>query len=211
LVRRACCEYSKWCPILKKLILIGGGGHCKSCIDVIEQTGQYEIIGILDKQRLWQFVLGYKIIGTDDCIESLVTDGYQFLVTIGQIKSPKLKESLFNKLKICNANIATIISPRAYVSKYARVDEGTIIMHDVLVNANAQIGKNCIINTKALIEHDAIIGDHCHISTAAIINGGTEIKHGSFFGSNATSKDNVTSPEVDFIKAGAVYKGLKNV
>ena len=86
----------------------------------------------------------------------------------------------------------------------------SIIMHDALVNASASIGKNCIINTKALIEHDAIIGDHCHISTGAVINGGVDIKQGTFFGSNATSREYVASSEVDFIKAGVVYKGLKN-
>ena len=32
----------------EKLILIGGGGHCKSCIDVIEQENKYEIAGIVD-------------------------------------------------------------------------------------------------------------------------------------------------------------------
>ena len=31
-----------------KIILIGGGGHCKSCIDVIEQEGRFTIAGIVD-------------------------------------------------------------------------------------------------------------------------------------------------------------------
>ena len=33
----------------KPLILIGGGGHCKSCIEVIESTDEWEIKGILDQ------------------------------------------------------------------------------------------------------------------------------------------------------------------
>jgi hypothetical protein len=28
------------------IVLIGGGGHCKSVIDVIEQQGEYKIVGI---------------------------------------------------------------------------------------------------------------------------------------------------------------------
>lgn len=31
-----------------KLILIGGGGHCHSAIDVIEEEGRYQIAGIVD-------------------------------------------------------------------------------------------------------------------------------------------------------------------
>ena len=34
---------------MKEIILIGGGGHCKSVIDVIESEGQFEIVGIVDK------------------------------------------------------------------------------------------------------------------------------------------------------------------
>ena len=192
----------------KKLILIGGGGHCKSCIDVIEQSGLYQIAGIIDKQGyVGQTVVGYRIIGTDEQVENLAGEGYDFLITIGQIRTSQIRQKLYNRLIRCNASFATIISPRAYVSKHAVIEEGTIIMHDALVNADAHIGKNCIINSKALIEHDAKVGDHCHISTAAIINGGTEVKNGSFFGSNAVSKEQVTTSKEAFIKAGSLFIG----
>ena len=32
----------------EKIILIGGGGHCRACIDVIEQEGRFTIAGIVD-------------------------------------------------------------------------------------------------------------------------------------------------------------------
>ena len=50
----------------EKIILIGGGGHCKSVIDVIEQEGKFQIAGIIDKQGNISKVLGYPIIGNDD-------------------------------------------------------------------------------------------------------------------------------------------------
>lgn len=193
---------------MKKLVLIGGGGHCKSCIDVIEQSGTHEIVGILDKQEnQGQFVLGYEIIGTDELIKELVQEGYEFLITIGQITTSEIRCGLYNKLTNYNAKIATVISARAYVSKHAVVEIGSIVMNDVLINASAHIGKNCIINSKALIEHDVVIEDHCHISTAAVLNGGTIVKKGSFFGSNAVSKEYVTTLNDDFIKAGSLFLG----
>ena len=45
---------------MKKIVLIGGGGHCKSVIDVIEQEGQFTIVGIVDNAEL----LGSKILVT---------------------------------------------------------------------------------------------------------------------------------------------------
>ena len=77
-------------------------------------------------------------------------------------------------------------------------------MHQALVNSNVTIGNNCIVNTKALIEHDAKIGNNCHISTASVINGGVVVNDGTFFGSNATSKQSIDVS--GFIKAGSIVK-----
>ena len=100
------------------------------------------------------------------------------MITVGQIKNVRIRIKLYNILKGLEYVLPTIISPRAYVSKYVEISEGSIVMHDVLINANSFIGKNCIINNKALIEHDAYIGDFCHIATGAIINGDVTIGEG---------------------------------
>jgi sugar O-acyltransferase (sialic acid O-acetyltransferase NeuD family) len=190
---------------MKEIILIGGGGHCKSVIDVIEQVGKYNIAGIIDKKELiGTYVLGYKIIGCDDDLVNLREKFQYAIVTVGHIKSNALRIKLFNLLKELDFHIPSIISSLAYVSKHAHTDEGTIVMHHALINADAKVGKNCIINTKALIEHDAVIEDNCHISTASVINGGTKVKANTFYGSNATSREYI---EVSgFIKAGSIVK-----
>ncbi|MBW6488463.1 acetyltransferase [Sulfurimonas sp.] len=188
-----------------KIILIGGGGHCKAVIDVIEIQNRYEIVGIVDKKELiGQDVLGYKIIGCDDDLANLGVEFPHAIVTIGHIKSNALRVKLFHLLKELDFHMPSIVSPLAYVSKHAFVDEGSVIMHHAFVNATAKVGKNCIINTKALIEHDAVVEDNCHISTGAVVNGGVVVKKDTFYGSNATSKEYV---EVSgFIKAGSVAK-----
>jgi sugar O-acyltransferase (sialic acid O-acetyltransferase NeuD family) len=194
----------------EKIILVGGGGHCKSCIDVIEREGKYQIAGIVDvSEKLHQKVLGYEIIATDDDLPRMVDEYENFLITLGQIKSPEKRIWIFQTLKKSGAKLPEIISPLAYVSKHAEIGDGTIIMHHVLINAGARIGKNCIVNTKALIEHDAIIGDHCHIATGAIINGGVGVGSGTFFGSNAVCKEYVEIGENAVIGCG--IKIIKNI
>jgi sugar O-acyltransferase (sialic acid O-acetyltransferase NeuD family) len=189
----------------EKIVLIGGGGHCHSVIDVIEQENKYEIIGIVDiKENIGKKVFDYEIIGCDDDLETLFGNSKNALIAVGQIKSNTIRVKIYNRLKEIGFNLPTIISPLAYVSKYSQLGEGTIIMHHALVNANTKIGKNCIINTKALVEHDCIVEDNCHISTASIVNGGVVVKENTFFGSNATSKQGI---EIDgFVKAGSLIK-----
>ena len=193
---------------MKEIILIGGGGHCKSVIDVIELEGKFKIAGIIEKDKnlIGQKVLDYEVIGCDEDLGKL-REKYEYaFVTVGQIKTPDLRTKIYEKLKKLNFKLPVIVSPLAYVSKYAKIEEGTIIMHHALVNANAKVGKNCIINSKALIEHDALIEDFCHISTAAVINGGVIVKRGSFIGSNSVTKEYIEIKENSFIKAGSLVK-----
>ena len=194
----------------EKIILIGGGGHCKSCIAVIEQEGKYRIAGIVDlPEKLHQKILDYEIIATDDDLPRLVNEYENFLITLGQIKSPGKRIRIFQTLKESGAKLPIIISPLAYVSKHAEIEEGTIVMHHALVNAGARIGSNCIINSKTLIEHDAVIGDYCHVATGAVINGGVKVGRGTFFGSNAVCKEYIEIGENAVIGCGA--KIIKNI
>ncbi len=194
------------------IILIGGGGHCISCIDVIEQTGMYTILGILDvPEKVGQTVLNYPIIGTDFEIEKYIKECSNFFITVGQIKTVATRISIFNKIKKVGGTLPVIVSPLSHVSKYSNIEEGTIIMHHALVNANASIGKCCIINSKALIEHEASVGNFCHISTSACVNGQANIGQNSFIGSNTVIGNNISITLNTVISAGSqVLKTLSN-
>jgi sugar O-acyltransferase (sialic acid O-acetyltransferase NeuD family) len=192
---------------MKKIILLGGGGHCKSCIDVIESENKYKIIGIIDKKK--KILLNYNVFPQKYLNKKLAKNNYSF-VTVGQIKNYKLRVSLFNKLKILGFKIPSIISPYAYISKHATIGQGTIVMHRAIINAGAVIGKNCIINTDSLIEHDAVIGNHTHISTKATINGGVVVGEKVFIGSRSIIKDNISIGDCSIVGAGLyIKKNLK--
>jgi len=190
----------------KNLILIGGGGHCVSVIDIIENGTDFNIIGILDSNIRENNILGYKILGGDDLIPKLVDNDTYFLITIGQIKSYLTRKKIALTLKENSAKLAIVISPLAYVSKHAQINEGTVIMNHAIINAKSIIGKNCIINTKSNIEHGVSVGDFCHISTCAVINGDSVIESGTFIGSNATISNNIIIKKNSIISAGDFIK-----
>jgi sugar O-acyltransferase (sialic acid O-acetyltransferase NeuD family) len=175
------------------LILIGAGGHARSCIDVVEDYGQFKIEGLVGlKDQINTKQNGYPVIGIDDQLTEFAKKYHNALITIGQVKTPKHRIRLFKKAKKLGFNMPTIISPRAYVSRFAKIGEGTIVMHGAIINAGAIIGSNCIINSRALIEHDVKIQDNCHISTGSILNGGVKVNSGSFIGSASFVKENIS-------------------
>ncbi len=190
---------------MKTLLLIGGGGHCRAAIDVIESEGCFVIKGIVQpKADGVEPVLGYPILGEDADLPTLLADTPQALVTVGQIKAPTLRRHLFESLKGLNAVMPLIVSPKAHVSRHAQVGEGTLVMHGAIVNACARIGVNGIVNSLSLIEHDAVVGNHCHISTGARVNGGAIIEDGCFIGSGAVLREGVRVGANSVIGAGCV-------
>ncbi len=190
---------------MEKILLIGGGGHCRSVIDVLEQENRFTIAGVIDKEEfIGREILGYRVIGCDRDLEKLFEEYRYALVTVGHVRSNSLRVKLFNQLKEIGYILPIVISPYAYVSKYATLQEGTVVMHHALINAGAKIAQNCIINSKALVEHDSVVEAHCHISTATVINGGVFVQSNSFVGSNVVTKE--YSRVSGFIKAGGIAK-----
>lgn len=189
----------------KNLILIGGGGHCKSVIDVAESAG-YNILGILDMpEEVGKPVLGYTVIGTDDDIPQYANKA-EFIITVGFIKNPSIRVRIYDKVKQAGGKLATIVASTAHVSRYASLGEGTVVMHHSMVNAGAEVGENCIINTFCNIEHDAIIGDQCHISTGTIVNGGCKIGERVFIGSQSVLANGITVGDDIIVGTGSVVR-----
>lgn len=192
----------------KKIILVGGGGHCKSVIDVAESAG-YTIAGILDMPELvGTIVLGYPVIGTDDNISEYVDEAL-FLVTVGHIKDASLRIKLHERIKEAGGRLATLVASTAYVSRFASIGEGSVIMHHAMVNADAHIGTGCIINTFANIEHDANIGNYCHISTGTMVNGNCTVGEGVFLGSQSVMVNGIRITDGCVFAAGSMVR--KNI
>ena len=45
---------------MKEILLIGAGGHCLSCIDVIESEKKFKIVGLIDNKNI-KIKYGYRV------------------------------------------------------------------------------------------------------------------------------------------------------
>lgn len=185
------------------MILIGGGGHCRSVIEACESVN-LPVAGILDiAEKVGERVCGYEILGEDSSLEDFAED-HQFVVTVGSIKSAATRKRLFEKLTSVGGKAATVIASTAHVSRYAEIGRGTVVLHGAFVNAGAVVGDNCILNTGCIVDHDVTVGNHSHISTGALLNGCVDIGEGCFIGSGAVVIQGVHIAAGSVIGAGAV-------
>jgi len=175
------------------ILLLGAGGHARSCIDVIEQEGGFTVIGLVGlREEVGARVVGYPVLCTDEDLTTALRDCSHALVTVGQIKTPEPRMRLFAILEQSGCSLPVVVSPCAYVSPHASVGAGSIVMHGAVVNAGAVVGRNCIVNSQSLVEHDAVIADHCHVATSAALNSGVRIGEGTFIGSGSTVRQGIT-------------------
>ena len=195
---------------LKKICIIGSGGHATSCVDLIESTKKFEIVGIIskkkDKKNVNKFLNKYQIIDNNNDYKKIFKVCKNIVIGISFYKDLSLRNKMFEDLKKIGFNLPVICSPKSYISLGAKIHEGTQIFHGVTINKNVNIGKNCIINSHALIEHDVLINQNSQISTGAIINGGCIIKENSFIGSGSIIRENIIIKKKSFIKMGTIIK-----
>jgi sugar O-acyltransferase (sialic acid O-acetyltransferase NeuD family) len=180
--------------INNSLLLIGGGGHCKSVLDtILSNPVQWKNIYIVDSTIVkGAFVNGYQVIGGDNDLESLHLKGFKFaFISIGGIDSYKIRNKIYNRLKFLGYSLPVIIDKSAYVSNFAILSEGVFVGKKAIVNIDSVIGKCAILNTSSIVEHDCVVGDFSHISTSTILNGGVIIGDGTFIGSNSVLKNGI--------------------
>lgn len=193
-----------------RVILIGAGGHARSCISCVE-SAHLEIFGLLDIPKLvGEERSGYKVIASDDLIPRLVDEGHSFLIAIGHLSSPPLaRQKAGQLLSFCHAQSISVISGDAFVERTATIGLGTIVMHRAFVNAATIVGEHCIVNSGSIIEHDVVVEDFVHISTGTIVNGACHIGSGTFLGSGSVIKQGVSIASNVVVGAGSLV--LRNI
>ncbi|HOM02481.1 MAG TPA: acetyltransferase [Acetivibrio sp.] len=190
----------------KKILLIGGGGHCKSVLDSLLDLNEYDDIGIIDSMgNIGSTVLGIPILGSDKDLPSLYKAGYRHgFVTVGSVGNPALRIKLFNTLCEMGFIIPNIVDASAKVSKHTQIGKGVFIGKQAIVNAGAVIGNGAIINSGAIIEHDCEIGEFVHIAPGTVLCGGVKVGKHSHIGSNAAVKQQVCIGSNCLIGMGSV-------
>lgn len=189
----------------ESLILIGGGGHCKSVLDSIA-PGRYERILIADRpDKLGQQVNGIPISVTDGQLEALFLKGVRSaFITVGGIGAADVRETLYRQLKSIGFLLPNLCDPTAAVSRHARLAEGVFIGKQAVVNAGAQLGACCIVNSGAVIEHDCRLSAFVHAAPGAVLAGNVRVGKGAHIGAGACLLQGTAVGEYTVVGMGSV-------
>lgn len=177
-----------------QVIILGGGGHARVLIDTLLLNG-ITPKGILDidPTRIGETVLGVPILGGDDLLPDLLTQGItHFVVGVGSAGNMHPRHQTYLRGLAAGLAPLSVIHPRAIVSANAQLGEGVQILAGSIVNAGARIGANVIVNTGAIVEHDCTLEDHVHVATGAKLCGTVSVGQGVHIGAGATVLQGIT-------------------
>ena len=187
--------------MVKKIIIIGCGGHSKVLIDIIMTLNNYEIVGFYDDNIIGSFC-NYPIFGK---VNEIVNDP-EFYYIIG-IGNNTIRKFIFEKYNFLNWD--TLIHSTSIISKNATIKKGSVVCAGSVIQTEVIIEENCIINTNCSVDHESVIGNHSSICPGSVICGRVIIEDLCFIGANSTVIQNLKIGYGSIIGAGSVI--IKNV
>lgn len=196
---------------MKKIVLIGGGGHCISVLDCIISNNEYDEIVIVDSNlQVNSKIMNCPVVGDDSKLSDLKRIGFDYaFITVGSIKSTAIRRKLYKLALSLGFEFPIVCDHTASVSAYSSLGAGTFVGKNAVVNAKAEIGEHCIINTGSVIEHECSVGAFSHISVGSILCGNCSVGHDSFIGAGSTVIQGINIGSNVIIGAGSTV--IRNI
>jgi sugar O-acyltransferase (sialic acid O-acetyltransferase NeuD family) len=171
-----------------QIVVIGGGGHAKMCIDVLRQMQAYRIAGVVDAELpVGSSTLGVPVLGGEEQLEPLLRRGVRHAVVgFGALNNPASRQTMFDRLTAAGFTLPNLIHPRAIVEPSAVLGAGNQIMAGAIVGSDVRIGDNCIVNSGSVVSHDCRLADNVHVTPGALLAGHVEVGADTIIGMGAT-------------------------
>ena len=134
---------------------------------------------------------------------------YSYTVAIGSSQIIRLK--IYNFLKKKGFKLPKLIHKSAYVSRTAKILNGSQIFANTNIGPNSIVGEGCIINNNANVDHDCKLGSGVHIAPGSVLCGGISVGNNTLIGANSTILPYIKIGSNCIIGAGTVVtKNIKS-
>lgn len=174
----------------EKLLLVGAGGFGRVVSELARQT--YECAFIDDGVEIGTEICGISVIGHTVDLQELFAEYKNLIIVIG---NNAVRERIYDTAKQIGYNFPNLISPSAYVSPYAKVGWGCVILNYAVVQNGSAVGNGVLINPGVEIHHDCVVGDYALIYTNSVVRTYAKVGRCVRIGSNVTICNNAVVPD----------------
>jgi acetyltransferase EpsM len=157
---------------MKKIGIIGAGGHARVIADALSNSSEYELAGFFDDSiAIGSPVFGdVKVLGTIADFTSKKSQLDAFIIGIG--------DNVLRKKIVAEAigvEWVAIIHPQSIIASNARIEQGAVILAGAVINSNSRIGKHSIINSNVVVDHDCQVGEFTHLAIGTLLGSNSQV------------------------------------
>lgn len=184
------------------LIIIGGGGHCRDLLWLLQDLGTFQVLGIVDDRLpVGSRVGDVAVVGGNSELRN-----YQDAAAVVAIGNSRRRKLVYEVIKgeFPKIDFPTFIHPTAKIAPNVSIGKGTVICAGCILSSNVVVGSHCIANLGAIIGHDVELGDFCSVGPGVVIAGGVKTGTGCELGANATVRGGVSMGQGSMAALGAV-------
>lgn len=199
---------------MKKLILIGSGGHAAELRDYIRHNNQrleresIEVLGYIDDDYSTYEHYGFQEPFLGDIQSHLIRHDCEYLMAIANLK---YRKPIIEDFTERGARLTGFIHPTAIISPSSEIDSTVVISHNASVGPKVRIGRFNMLNSRCTVGHDTVIGEYNFISPQVALSGNTKIGNGNLLGTNSATIPGVEIGNNNVIGAGTiVFRNLDN-
>lgn len=186
---------------MTRLAILGASGHGKVVADAALATG-YDSVVFFDDAYPGKSQIGiWAVYGTS---MDLMASAKEFDGIIVGIGDNDVRWQKHAALRNAGGSMAVVVHPRAWVSPYARLGAGTVVVAGAVINVDARLGEANIVNTGATVDHDCELQHAIHVSPGANLSGNVTVGSGSWIGVGACVRQGIQIGTSVIVGAGAV-------
>jgi len=157
---------------VKKLVIVGAGGHAKVVVDILVSSGRgTDVLGFVDDDAAihGQRRAGLPVLGA---LETLRESDVALVMGIGHNGA---RRRVFERARSLGYDIVSVVHSTAVIAPRCQLGTGVVVMANVAVNVDSNIGDNVVLNTACSVDHDCVIAAHSHIAPGAHVAGNVSI------------------------------------
>lgn len=184
----------------KKLLIFPCNGNGQEAISCLGNN--YKLIGFIDDdiKKQGKVFYGHKIFSRQALKKY---KNVLVLAVFGRPENYLLREKVIESLKIPMSRFATVIHPKAEISRYAHIGKNVLIMANVVLTGNTVIGNHVCVLPNTVLHHDSEVNDYSMIGSNVIVAGFSKIGKNCYIGSGSNIINNVKIGDYSLIGMGA--------
>lgn len=188
----------------EKLLLVGAGGFGRVVSELARQT--YECAFVDDGAEIGTEICEIPVVGHTSDLQELFKEYKNLIIVIG---NSAIRERVYDMAKNIGYRFPNLVSPSAYVSPYAKLGWGCVILNNVVVQNGSSVGNGVLLNPGVEIHQDCFVGDYVLIYTNSVVRTYAKVGKCVCIGSNTTICNNAVVPDgADVPDCTAVYPGV---